>query len=237
MISGANVHAIHSLEELRSALVRFGAEAQEALQAMERETRRTMVFLAEAEARWKREVRRRDEIIRQATTELVACQASGYRDKEGRYHPPDCRTQEQTLLRAKRHLAEAQAKLREVRAWIKFVQQAAEDFQRQARRLAGVLNEDRPKATAHLERKVDMLRTYTALTAPTLAARRAVTSASAAPPAHSPDADATSLTTKVPPRGCRQHRHCRRFSGIPGCGRCRHSHAELASPRSASWEM
>ena len=167
MSPGANVHAIHALEDLRSALVRFGSETQDALQAMEQEARRTLEFLAEAEARWKREVQRREQIVRRAASALVACQASGYRDQEGRYHPPDCRAQERTLLRAKRYLADAQAKLRAVRGCIKLVQQAVEEYRKGVRRLAGFLNEDLPKATGQLARKVAILQTYTRMAPPT----------------------------------------------------------------------
>ncbi len=161
MNTGANVHAIHVLEDLRSALVRFRTESQDALRVIEQETRRTLEFLAEAEARWKGEVQRREEVVRRAASALARCQASGYCDQEGRYHPPDCRAQEQALLRAKRDLAEAQAKLRAVREWIRLVQQTAEEYRKEARRLAGLLNEDLPKATGQLARKVAILQIYT----------------------------------------------------------------------------
>ena len=168
MSPGANVRAIHALEDLRAAWVRFGAEAEDALRVMEQETRRTQEFLVEAETRWKREVQRREEIARRAASALARCRASGSRDREGRYYPPDCRAEEHALLRAKRDLAEAQAKQRAVREWIRLVQQTAEEYQKQARRLAGLLNEELPKATGQLARKVAILRTYTHMAPPTM---------------------------------------------------------------------
>ena len=166
MSQGANVRAIQALEDLRAALIRFGPEAQDALRAMEQEIRRTQEFLAAVEARWRREVRQRKEIVRRASSALARCQASGYRDQDGRYHRPDCRIQEEAVRRARRKLDEAQAKLQEVHELIKLVEKSAQDFQRRKHRLAGLIGETLPKSTSLLEHKIRILSDYTTIGAP-----------------------------------------------------------------------
>ncbi|MFQ5856284.1 MAG: DUF6782 family putative metallopeptidase [Anaerolineae bacterium] len=162
----ANVLAIHALDELKGALARFGGEAREALEAAEREIRRTLEWLEERHAHWQREVRRRQEEVQRAQAALARCQASGYYDREGRYHPPNCSAYEHALLQARRRLREAEAELQNVRQWSRQVQQTASDYQRQAQRLEAMLNDDLPKATALLDRKSTDLRLYTMVPAP-----------------------------------------------------------------------
>lgn len=166
MGNGANVKIIHTLEDLRAALVRFGVDAEDALRAMEQEIQRTNAFLIEAERRWRRETQWKKEEVRRAASALRRCQASGYRDQEGRYHPPDCRSQEQVLLKAKRELAEAQTKLRDVQRTMQQVKQSIDAYHRQARRLTLFLQDDIPKASALLACKLQILQAYVSISPP-----------------------------------------------------------------------
>lgn len=167
MSLSVNVLAIHALEELKGALARFGGEAREALEAAEREIRRTLEWLEERHAHWQREVRRRQEDVRRAQAALERCRASArYDPQTGRHHVLDCSRYERVLREAQSRLREAEAELKNVREWSRQVQQAVVDYQRQAQRLATILNDDLPKATALLGRKSAHLHRYTMMTAP-----------------------------------------------------------------------
>lgn len=167
MRGSANVLAIHALDELKSALARFGGEAREALQSAEQEIRRTLEWLEERQAHWQREVRRWQEEVRRAQAALERCRASARHDpKTGRSHVPDCSGYEHALAQARAGLREAEVELRNVREWSRQVQQAVTDYQRQAQRLVAMLNDDLPKATALLGRKTADLHRYTMMTAP-----------------------------------------------------------------------
>ncbi len=111
-------------------------------------------------------MRRRQEEVRRAAAALARCQASGYTDREGRYHTPDCTAYEHTLQQAQRRLQEAEIELADVRRWLAQVQHAAGDYELQAQRLATSLNNDLPKATALLGRKIADLQAYLAVTTP-----------------------------------------------------------------------
>ncbi len=82
MSQSANVLAIHALDELKGALARFGGEAREALEAVEREIRRTLEWLEERHTHWQREVRRRQEDVHRARAALERCQASARYDPQ-----------------------------------------------------------------------------------------------------------------------------------------------------------
>jgi len=165
MSLSARVQSIRALEDLKGALSRFVSEAQEALQAAEQEIRRTEEWLQERLAHWRNEVQRRQEKVRRTEAALARCQASGYHDREGRYHAPDCSTYEHTLRQAQIRLREAETELRNVQRWMKAVGDAVAAYRTQAQRL-GRLIADLPKADAFLGRKIAELQAYLAVAAP-----------------------------------------------------------------------
>ena len=166
-MSPANVRAIHALDDFKAALARFGGEAQGALNAAAQEIQRTLDWLAERANHWRNEVRRREEVVRQAEAALARCQASGYRDPQGCYHAPDCSVYQNALLQARVRLREAEAELKNVQQWTQHIQQAIAEYQREAQRLATVLSADLPKASALLVNSANILRSYAAMSAPT----------------------------------------------------------------------
>ena len=166
MSSTAHVQSIQALEELKGALGRYSGEAQEALGAAEQELRRTLDWLQERLNHWQNEVRRRQEEVRQAMDALRRCQASGYSDRDGHYHAPDCRAYERALRQAQARLEEAQRELRNVQQWAQRVQQAAGDYHVQARRLQQLATTENQKAQAFLERAIGDLERYMAVAPP-----------------------------------------------------------------------
>jgi len=166
MSSGANVQAIQALDDLKGGLNRFAGEAQEVLQAAEQALRQTEEWLQERLNHWQNEVQRRQEEVRRAEAALAHCRASGYRDRDGHYHAPDCSACEQAVFQARARLREAEAELRNVQEWLRMVGEAATAYRLQARRLGWQLAMDLPRADAFLERKIAELQAYLAVSAP-----------------------------------------------------------------------
>lgn len=160
MSESANVRAINSLDELRSALVQFRAGVQESLQSAAQEIGRTLEWLAERKQHWQNEARRREEAVQATRRDLARCEASGYRDEDGRYHQPDCSSQQHALSQAQARQREAEAELETVRGWINLVQGAADAYQQKARQLNDYLANDVAKAAALLGSSADTLHTY-----------------------------------------------------------------------------
>ncbi|MBK8540742.1 MAG: hypothetical protein IPL60_12175 [Ardenticatenia bacterium] len=163
-MSRANVRSIQSLRDLKSDLACFGGDSRAALQRMEMESRRTQEWLDERQRHWEGHSRRCQEAVRQAQTAVQRCQASGSRDpKTGREYVPDCRGPEGVLRQAQSRLDEAQAQLNNVRRWTRAVQEAGEAYQRQARRMATLLEDELVKSQVFLERRLEALEAYAAL--------------------------------------------------------------------------
>jgi len=166
MSPSAQVQSIQALDDLKGALGRFAGESQEALQAAEQEIRRTLDWLQERLNHWQNEVRRRQEEVRRAEVALARCQASGYYDREGHYHAPDCSAYEHALRQAQIRLQEAESELRSVQQWMKVVGEAVAAYRTQAQRLGQLLATDLPKAEAFLQHKIADLHAYLVVTPP-----------------------------------------------------------------------
>ena len=166
MSLSAQVRSIQALGDLKGALGRFGGEAQMALQAAEQEIRCTLDWLQERLNYWRSEVQRRQEEVRQAQMALARCRASGYYDRDGRYHAPDCSAEERALCQAQVRLREAEVELQNVQRWMKAVGEAVDTYRVQAQRLGRLIVTDLPKANTFLERKIAELQAYLAVVAP-----------------------------------------------------------------------
>ena len=97
MSSSANVLSVPALADLKGTSGRFSGEAQDALNSVELEIRRTLDWLQERLNHWQNQVRRCQADVGRAKAALARCQASGYRDERGNYHPPDCSSYEWRL--------------------------------------------------------------------------------------------------------------------------------------------
>lgn len=164
MTIGADVRSIQALEDLRTTLVRFSADTEAALRAMDAEVRRTLEYLGERQRYWEVKVRAAEEELRRAQAALARCRASERVDpKTGRREIPPCREEHEWVRRASVALAEVRARLNEVLQLRRLVERAAGEYQREARRMAAWLREAFPKATRLLESKVNTLYAYTSI--------------------------------------------------------------------------
>lgn len=167
-MSAANVFNIQALSDLKAALARFKSDALEPIHAAQQEIQRTQEWLTERERHWQREVQRCEQVLRQAQAALVRCQASGFYDRDGRYHPPNCSAQEHAVAQARSQLEHGRQELQNVQHWTRAVDQADAEFQREAQRLSNMLDNDVAKASALLENKIAILQSYIAMDAPSV---------------------------------------------------------------------
>lgn len=147
-----NLRDLQTLADLQSALARFADGTREGLQAAEAEIRRTQEWLQERVGHWQRQVEEARRAVARAEADLRRCEASGYYDRDGRYYPPDCRAEMRALAQAQAHLRECEDNLRTAQAWRSRVQQAVNEYQREARRLDEIAGGHTEKARSFLKR-------------------------------------------------------------------------------------
>ena len=159
---------VRSIDALRSALVQFESRARDDLNAAKLEIQRTFDWLNGRRAYWQREIQRRQADVRRAQAALAACQAAAAlaTAASGGRAQPSCYAQEMAVLQAQVRLREAEAELRSVEQWIRLIGQVADEYRREAERMATVLDHHLPKATAFLAAGVGSLQGYLSATIP-----------------------------------------------------------------------
>lgn len=143
---------LDTLTELKSALRRFAAEAQESLQVSHEGIDRTREWVATEIQRRQRQVEDSRRAVAQAENALHRCQASGYRDDRGIEHRPNCSVQERTLIDAQAKLRQSQENLQLAQRWQRRLEQGIGEYERQARLLDDLVQGHTDRACARLER-------------------------------------------------------------------------------------
>jgi hypothetical protein len=161
MSQAARVTSIDAIEEFKAAWCRFGTDAGNALANLDLQIRRAFDWLDEQTSFWKREIRRREELVVRAKGELLQRQ---YGNRDGR--GPGTTDQEIALEKAKARLHEAETKLGNCKHWSQTLPREVMECQGPARLLTGVLESEFKNALGVLEQKILALEAYLALTAP-----------------------------------------------------------------------
>jgi hypothetical protein len=156
----ANVTSLDALRGFRAALLRFGADVETALVALELEARRPVEWIEGDRSRyWPQQVRRASEMLSEARLALERCEVRI--SSEDAKH---CYDERKSLEKAKRRLQLAEDKTQAVRRWRAAMHKETEEFQSHVARLKRYLESDLVKAVAALDRMIAALEQYAATT-------------------------------------------------------------------------
>jgi hypothetical protein len=157
MSQGAKVKSIEMVREFRVAFSKFGSEVSQALASVDAEIGRMMDWLGHDQLRyWQHEVRRREDAVGEAKTDLSRCLI--FKQADG--SSPACTDQKKALEKAKRRLQEAEEKLAKVREWCRVLEQEIAEYRGPAQQLSNVVEGELPGAYALLDRKIEILESY-----------------------------------------------------------------------------
>jgi len=137
MSARADIHSLHALQELDTALARFGARALAVLDAIEPEIRRRLEILEERHQYWLHEVQYWQSVYEEAGDEEERSEAA-YK------------------------LKEAKEELHNVRHYQKRVEECYRDYHRHAERLRDLCTRHTAKTRAFLQKKLAELGAYVA---------------------------------------------------------------------------
>jgi hypothetical protein len=155
--NAANVTSLDALRGFRAALVKFAAEVEAAIVALELEARRPMEWVEDDRSRyWPQQVRKASEQVSEARLALERCEV-----RISSEDPKYCYDERKALERAKRRLQLAEEKTQAVRRWRAQMHKETEEFQMQVARLKQYLEYDLAKALATLDRITAALDRYT----------------------------------------------------------------------------
>jgi hypothetical protein len=155
MEGAARITSIDALKEFRVALIKFKAEATAALIETESDIQRTLLWLRHDQtAHWQREVRKRQELLARAKSDLYRKQVA--QDPEVRASVD----QKKAVERAKRDLAHAEEKAQSVRRWIGVLDKELVLYRGECQGLSGMLDGEIPVVLKRLDGMIDSLQAY-----------------------------------------------------------------------------
>jgi multidrug resistance efflux pump len=154
-MSGAKVHAVDRLADFEAAVRTFADKAKSAMSANQMEIRRTYDWLESQLNVWKAEIRRAEDAVIQAKTELARRRIIKFNDR-----PPDTTEQEKTLRKAQARLAHAEEKRDNTKRWLRQLPDAIEEYDGQAGPFNDMLEHDLVKMALFLEQKIAALEAY-----------------------------------------------------------------------------
>lgn len=149
----ARVSSVDALEAFRASLILFLERARRSLDEVSDEVRRTRLWLQnEQRIKWEGELKRRRKILDQAEEELLAARISSLREAKS--------AQQAAVHRARHAVSEAEGKLRTIKGWRGNFENAVELPLRRLESLRNHLDEEVPKAIAHLVQLIRTLDAY-----------------------------------------------------------------------------
>lgn len=161
MSETARVASLEALTDFRAALCAFGEDAKEILASVQMAIQRTQDFVDDQARLWQTEVRRGEDAVAAAKTELARRKMMRVGDRA-----PDCVEQEKALRQALARLEHAREKLVISRRWAPALKREVDEYNGPARRLANFLETEQAQALALLRQKLDALEAYVNLVGP-----------------------------------------------------------------------
>jgi hypothetical protein len=163
MVQSANVKSIDALQAMVAALECFQSDAAAAIDELDMEIRRAVLYISEdCRQYWKQEFRRATEKVVEA--KLALEHAEMFRRGDGQRS--SCHEERKALECAKRRLALAEFKLQAIKHWTIVVERAVNDYRPVRSQFGGWLESDLPKAVAVLSRMIAALETYVRMGTP-----------------------------------------------------------------------
>ena len=163
MSTQADVRSIDALKDFRVALALFSEDALSALGAVDSEVKRTVQWLQhDRHEHWQHEIKRRREAVSSAQAEVFRRRLAKTADNN-----PAMSEQKEMLRRAEASLRDAEARAALVKKWGPELQRAALDYRASTRRIKNMASGDVFRAMALLDRLIDTLESYLAISLPT----------------------------------------------------------------------
>lgn len=168
----ANVTSFEAIKTFRSNLIGYMTKARPALEEVSSEVTRTRLWLqGDRRSYWEGEARRRARKLEEAKANLFSAKMSNLRDASA--------AEQAALLKAKRAVDEAEAKLRVIKQWDRDYENKTAPLVKQMEKLHTLLAGDLPLAVAYLTQMLDTLEAYATIAAPSEAPAPLPTTATA----------------------------------------------------------
>ncbi len=159
----ANVQSLEAITAVRSALVTFRDDLDQAISAIDLEMRKVLDWLEHDRPRyWRNQLRDSHDAVTQARQALHRCLMYPINDER-----PSCYEERAELKKAEARLAYCDEKSERLRHWIREVRHEMSEYQGRISQLKDLVETDAPQAMLILDRLVTRLEEYQSISRPT----------------------------------------------------------------------
>jgi chromosome segregation ATPase len=152
----ANVQSLDAITAVRSALVTFRDDLDQAISAIDLEMRKVLDWLEHDRPRyWRNQLRDSHDAVTQARQALHRCLMYPINDER-----PSCYEERAELKKAEARLAYCDEKSERLRHWIREVRHEMSEYQGRISQLKDLVETDAPQAMLILDRLVTRLEEY-----------------------------------------------------------------------------
>jgi hypothetical protein len=189
MAERAHVTSVEAIKDFRAYLIVYLSKARPALEEISSDLVRTRIWLQnDQRVYWEGQVRKKTKLLEMAQQSLYSSRISALHDAGT--------AEKMAVLKAKRALEEAEAKLKMVKYWTREFDNRTEPLAKQLDKLQTLFTQDMVQAAAHLAKTVNTLDAYAGVNAPIATMEPAEGGAQA--PAGADGADAPAESSPVP---------------------------------------
>jgi exonuclease VII large subunit len=155
----ANVHSLDAIQAVRAALVVFRDDLDQAVSTIDVEMRRVLDWLEHDRPQyWKKQLREARDGVTEAQQALHRCLMYPINDER-----PACYEERAELKKAQARLAYCDEKSERLRHWIREVRHEMSEYQGRISQLKDVVEIDSPQAMAILDRLIERIQEYEAV--------------------------------------------------------------------------
>jgi hypothetical protein len=156
MDSSARVTSLDAVRHLRVSMIRFDADARDALTLLVLEVRRALEWLEQDRRRyWPEKTRRASDRVIETRNALERCQL-----KYGSEEAPPCYEQKMAFEKARIRLRFCEEKVKATKHWIRVVRHEVDQFDAQVAKMNNFLDGDLRRGVIGLDRMLRALEKY-----------------------------------------------------------------------------
>ena len=154
MKSGINIRDLDSIKSLRNAILKFSEYGLSSIPTIDVVLKKEIVELENREKQFKKSLVHHENNLQQARISLANCESSGYYDRDGNFHEPDCWLIKDQVSDCFYQFQEYQRKYQECRKIISRVKERLETFSRELVKFKNLLSNHSPYATNALKQLI-----------------------------------------------------------------------------------
>ena len=161
-----NIRDLHSLEQLRIAIIRFFEDNESHLFKIDSKLQSRIGDLKALELQFQRQIELARDDLQNANSALSNCESNTYEDEDGETVYPDCDYEREDVIACKKHLAHTEHNYNSFRREIRNLEISVSEYQNAKLKYKTLIQFERESGTNSLKQLVNGAENYLSISSP-----------------------------------------------------------------------